>query len=148
VPTTTDLVPIESRGCHPYLYAQPFELPINSTSTQLTSAIIVFNLGLVHQSMNRSAPKAAAFYEISAALLANEAEFIDTTPLRIAMMNNFGVWCYENGDGESLRTCMGLLSVLLDRSADRMTMEVQEGVRSNIRRFLHPSHSTGASPAA
>jgi tetratricopeptide (TPR) repeat protein len=148
-PTTTDLVPLESRGYIPYLYAQPFAFQSNSTSTQLTSAIIVFNLGLVYQLMGRSAQKAAAFYEISAALLANEPDFIDTTCtlVRIAMMNNFGVWCYENGEEESLRTCMERLAVVLDCSAGTtMTMEVQEGVRSNIRLFTAPP--SGASPAA
>jgi hypothetical protein len=144
--TETDLVPVESRGYNPYLYAQPFELPSNSTSTQLTSAIIVFNLGLVYQTMSRIAPKAAAFYEIAAALLLNEGEFIETTMLRIAMMNNFGVWCYENGDGGAVRTCMEQVSMILDRSGDIMPMEVQEGVRLNIRWFITPP--TGASPAA
>jgi hypothetical protein len=148
LPTTTDSVPIESRGYNPYLYAQPFAFQSSSTSTQLKSAIIVFNLGLVYQIMSRSAPKAAAFYEISAALLVNEAEFIDTTLLlRIAMMNNFGVWCYENGEGESLRMCMEQLSMLLDcLAAGTLRMEVQDGVRSNIRWFINPP--TGASPAA
>lgn len=146
VPTRADSVPIESRGYNPYLYAQPFAIQSNSTSTQLTSAIIVFNLGLVYQLMSRSAQKAAAFYEISAALLGNEAECIDTTLVRIAMMNNFGVWCYENGEEESLRMCMEELLMVLDSSAGTMTMEVQEGVRSNIRWFITPP--TGASPAA
>jgi hypothetical protein len=146
VPTTTDSVPIESRGYNPYLYAQPFELPSNPTSTQHTSAIIVFNLGLVYQSMSRSAPKAASFYEISAALLASEVDFIETTEIRIAIMNNFGVWCYENGDGETLRTCMEQLGTLLDRSVDEIPTEVQEGVFSNIRWFITPP--TGGSPAA
>lgn len=141
-----DTVPIESRGYNPYLYAKPFELPRHEGSTQQTSAIIVFNLGLVYQTMCRNASKAGAFYEISSALLANEDDSIETNTLRVAIVNNFGVWCYDNGDEELLRACMDHLASLVEASADTLPQQVQAGMRSNIRFLLEPPN--GSSPAA
>jgi hypothetical protein len=95
-------VPLQCRGYDPFICKAPFEIPENeAVITQITSSVIVFNLGLVHQCMCRTSPKAASFYEISAALLASIPETSDTLLLRISLLNNFGVWSFENGDGDS-----------------------------------------------
>jgi len=142
------VVPEESRGYNPYLYKSPFQLTAASrTSSEETSAIIIFNLGLVHHIEWRNSPKAAAFYEISAALLAGQQMSSQTSLLKVALLNNFGVWCYDNGDGESLRTCVEHLSTLIEATPPvHLSNEVAEGIRANIRWLLTPPN--GASPAA
>ena len=141
------VVPEESRGYCPYFYRTPFDLSDTSrTSTELTSAIIVFNLGLVHHHEWRNSPKAAAFYEISAALLSSEPDTEQSVLLKIALLNNFGIWCYENGDGESLRTCMEHLSTVVENSSIPLAPEIAEGVRRNVQWLLTPPN--GGSPAA
>lgn len=162
-------VPRQSRGYEPYIHARPFEIPVatatNTTaggvgvSTQVISSVIVYNLGLVHQLSCRASPKAAAFYEISAALLASLPETNDTLLLRVSLLNNFGVWCFENGDGDSMRTCMEHLSMALedaelaaaspDNDSSSCTIihkDLKEGIRSNIQWLLTPLN--GGSPAA
>jgi hypothetical protein len=140
------IIPFADRGYDPYVYALPFQLPSASASTQLTSAIIVFNLGLVHQIASRTSAKAAAFYEIAAALLASEAPSPESVVLRVAMLNNFGVWSYENGDGESLRTCMEHLSNVLQQARPSLDQQVEDSIKRNIDWLLTPPN--GGSPAA
>lgn len=145
-------VPEESRGFSPFLYPRPFEIPDggtgSSSSSELTSAVIIFNLGLVHQRMNRNSSRAGAFYEISAALLASTSDLSESAiMLKIALLNNFGVWCYENGDGANLQTCMEHLSNIVERtSVSLLDQEVTEGIRANICWLLTPPN--GGSPAA
>ena len=145
-------VPLQSRGYDPYIHMTPFEIPVEPVSTQITSSVIVFNLGLVHHALSRTSPKTAAFYEISAALLASMPETPDTALLRVALLNNFGVWCFENGDGESMRSCMEHLSIAIEGDNEESSncpiidSIVKQGVRSNIQWLLTPLN--GGSPAA
>lgn len=139
-------VPLASLGFLPFLYLQPFRLPSSGTSSQLTSSIIVFNLGLVHHHASRTSAKAAAFYEIAAALLGGEPPSRDSAVLRLALMNNFGVWCYENGDGESLGTCVEHLSSLLQHARPMLDAGIHESITNNIKWLLTPPN--GGSPAA
>lgn len=144
---TEPVVPYESRDFNPYIIARPFELPLDrQASTQLASAVIVFNLGLVHHAASRTSAKAASFYEISAALLASEPILPESALLRVAIMNNFGVWCYDNGDGESLRTCMEHLMTVLKHSDHYLDPTVGAHVQTNIDWLLTPPN--GGSPAA
>jgi hypothetical protein len=146
----TITVPAQSRGYDPYIYRIPFQIPEEPLSTQIISSIIVFNLGLVHQLASRESSKAAAFFEISAALLASLPESRETLLLRMVLLNNFGVWCFENGDGESMRTCMEHLTIALQDAMQDQTLAIDEstveGIRSNIQGLLTPLH--GGSPAA
>ena len=151
------------RGYEPYLFQIPFVLPgrdVTSApiqSAQLTQSIscrIVFNLALIHQSLCRSSCKVASFYEIAATLLSTlPAEFVDssemvgmTVLLRIAILNNFGVWCYENGEGESMMNSFEQLVDTLEEDAELIDPSVARGVRANINALLTPSN--GASLAA
>jgi hypothetical protein len=149
-------VPVQCRGYSPYLYTAPFRF---SNDTQagsmavapLNSSFIVFNLGLVHQLMDRTSPKASSMYEISATLLASVPESPETLRLCLALYNNFGVWCFENGIGEAMRECMELLSLALDKvekEGDSLLWmeEDSQAMRSNIDWLLTPPN--GGSPAA
>jgi hypothetical protein len=151
------------RGYEPYLYRIPFVLPgneVTSSSQQVTveaqsiSCRIVFNLGLIHQTMCRTSCKVASFYEIAATLLSSlPSEFADssemavtTVLLRIAILNNFGVWCYEKGEGESMTNSFEQLVDTLDEDQDLIDPSIIRGVRANIQAFLTPN--SGASLAA
>jgi hypothetical protein len=147
---STIVVPAESRGYDPYICSTAFSIPEHSNfSAQVVSSIIVYNLGLAHQNVNRGTETAALFFEISATLLSNFPSTTDTLLLRIALLNNFGVWCFENGDGESMHTSMEHLAIALKFAEDgngSIDVLIQQGVRSNIRHMLTPLE--GASPAA
>lgn len=141
------VVPLQCRGYNPFIYASPFPIPESeSVTTQIASSAIVFNLGLVHQCMSRTSIKTASFYEISAALLASIPETSETLLLRIALLNNFGVWSFENGDGDSMRTCMEHLSIAMEEEGSSIDHAIQDGVRSNILWLLTPLN--GGSAAA
>jgi hypothetical protein len=144
------IVPIRSRGYDPYVYARPFCF---STDTlvlpHIRSGMIVFNLGLAHQAINRESLLASNFYELSASMVSSMPLTLDTVLLRLALLNNLGVWSFENGDGESMCTCMEHMEVLVETARDigsRMDPAVFNGIRENIQELLAPSH--GGSPAA
>jgi hypothetical protein len=120
------------------LVAKPFALPLSDcsrTSTQKRSAIIVFNLGLVNQLADASSSKAAAFYEISASLLANELYFPHSNLLRIAILNNFAVWSHAYGDEQSKRASYELLINALAESSSSLDQTVRKAVQVNMERF-------------
>ena len=152
------------RGYEPYLYRIPFVLPgggVTSASQEVSqvaqsiSCRIVFNLGLIHQTVCRTSCKVASFYEIAATLLSSlPSEFVEsssemaviTVLLRIAILNNFGVWCYENGEGESMMNSFEQLVDTLDEDQDLIDPSIVRGVRANIQAFLTPNN--GVSLAA
>jgi hypothetical protein len=138
-------VPFEHRGCFaPYLYAHPFDIPIttstsspfptmtNHMSDMVIGSIIVYNLGLVHQLMHRNSKQAASLYELSAYLLTDLPKSNDTLLLRTALLNNFGVWCLENGDGESMLTCMEYLSMALSSVSDTVAVQPKPVADSSV----------------
>jgi hypothetical protein len=175
--TVTTVVPVEHRGsfvpylCQEAMFIASYVLNVGDESSQqlIMGSIIVYNLALVHQLRHRNCAQAASLYELSASLLqtvsaAPPVLLHVTWPLRLALLNNFGVWCYDNGDGECMLTCMEYLRVALDTShcrneaksprenntteaGDAVTMDdVERGMRTNIDRILTPRH--GSSPAA
>lgn len=137
-------VPLQSRGYEPFLIQEAFMIPDNA-STQLACSTIVFNLGLLHHSACRTSQRAAEFYEISSGLLAMVQGSSATLPLRIALLTNFGVWCYEMGIGGPMRSCMEHLEESL-REVQPVDSPTHRGLSANIRELLIPSQ--GASPAA
>jgi hypothetical protein len=144
------IVPLSSRGYDPYLYKIPFNIADDQQeSPLLSSSAIVFNMGLVHQMISRTAPKTADFYAIAASILSIPPLLSDTLLIRIALLNNLGVWCFENGEGDSMRTCMEQLSMVTsEEEADATAIDasVLAGARSNIQWLLTPLN--GGSPAA
>jgi len=183
---TSTAVPYESRGYDPFLCWTPFPLPeeqhpnqqTNDVSpatapaassglhTQHTSAVIVYNLGIIHQWFCRQSPKSPAFYEISAAFLSsitNITTSVDVSSsslrsnnnqqqvllLQASLLNNFAVWCFDNGDGDAMRSSLEHLSDVLESTdvvADVLPDRTVQGMRRNIRCLLTPEH--GCSPAA
>lgn len=80
------------------LFAQAFVVERAQLEyTQYTSAVPVFNLGLVHQLEDPSSTKARSFYEVAASLLAMDSWDAHSALLRVAVTNNFAVWTFQNG---------------------------------------------------
>jgi hypothetical protein len=144
------ILPIRSRGYDPYVYARPFCFSTdNLVLPHIRSGMIVFNLGLAHQVMNTASLLASNFYELSASMVSSMPLTLDTILLRLALLNNLGVWSFENGDGESMCTCMEHMDVLVETArgiGSRLDPAVFNGMRDNIHELLAPSH--GGSPAA
>jgi hypothetical protein len=142
----------------PYLYTKPFPVleETNESSslftTQASSSRIVFNLALIHQLVCRSSDKAASFYEIAATLLSSLPDESDDEIylLRLVLLNNFGVWCFENAEGESMMACFEQLVESLQENGDEVSSSIDPsilcGIQRNIQAFLTPMN--GVSLAA
>jgi hypothetical protein len=128
----------------PFLYSHPMKLRQESAiSTRRESATIIFNLALVDHMKNRCSEQAVALYELAMTLLTGDT--VDT--LGIALVNNIGVWCYENGDVDGALTCMGHLATFINACKEPdIAMEEREALLSNILWLLNPPFA--ASPAA
>jgi hypothetical protein len=130
----------------PFLYCHPIRLQTESSSaprdSRRDSATIIFNLALVDQMKHRRSQQAVALYELAMTLLTGDP--VDM--LGIALVNNIGVWCCENGDEEGAWTCMGHLSNFVRAFGDFIGEEEREGLHSNILWLLNPPFA--ASPAA
>lgn len=137
-------------SCHPFrvadeprMIARPTtELAAKETTMSArASTIIIFNLALVDHLHNRSSNHAISLYELATTLMVGE----EVSPVGIALINNVGVWCYDNEDVQGGLRCMDHLS-----SALHVCNSVDEGERarlvSNIQLMLIPPYS--ASPAA
>ena len=93
---------------------------------------------------HRQSKQAVALYELAMTLLTGDAVDI----LGIALVNNIGVWCYENDDEEGAFTCMGHLASFIRSNGvhDTIGQEEREGLHSNVLFLLNPPFA--ASPAA
>ena len=148
----TPLLQLGGASYEPYLYTEAFSVPEDAEdhspfNTQAMSCRIVFNLALIHQLDCRTSAKAASFYEIAATLLSSLPEEDDIVLLRLVLLNNFGVWCFENAEGESMMACFEQLVDTLDEASSFfMDSAVLCGVQRNIQAFLTPMN--GVSLAA
>jgi hypothetical protein len=153
-------MPMESStGClfDPYISCHPFRIPVDEPSivgptTELAakertmsanraSAMIIFNLALVDHLHNRSSNHAISLYELAITLMVGE----DVGPVGIALINNVGVWCYDNEDAPGGLRCMDHLSSVL-HVCNSVDEEERARLVSNIQLMLIPPFS--ASPAA
>jgi hypothetical protein len=127
----------------PFLFSHPMELRLNpDISTRRQSATIIFNLALVDHMKNRCSEQAVQLYELAMTLLTGDA--VDT--LGIALMNNIGVWCYENGDMDGALACMRHIASFIGSCGSYIDQEQKDGLQSNILWLMNPPFA--ASPAA
>jgi len=131
----------------PFLFTKPFLIPDQdaispSEMARTTSAIVIFNLALVEHLFNRSSNQAVSLYELATSLLVGQT----VDQLGLALINNIGVWCYENDDLDAAQRCMDHLSRIM-RSCHHLVSDAdQAAILRNICCLLTPSGST--SPAA
>jgi hypothetical protein len=127
----------------PFLFTDPIRLGTNpEISPRKESACIIFNLALVDHLKNRCSEQAVALYELAMSLLTGD----NVDFLGIALMNNIGVWCYENGDLDGSLKCMGHLSNFVGACDSEMREDQKDGLQSNILWLAIPP--CAASPAA
>eukprot|EP00980_Cylindrotheca_fusiformis_P007575 scaffold1580_cov116-Cylindrotheca_fusiformis.AAC.10 len=127
----------------PFLFTDPIRLDAHPRfSAKRESAAIIFNLALADHLKSRRSEQAVALYELAMTLLTGTT--VDF--LGIALMNNIGVWCYDNGDTNGSINCMAHLSCFITAMDCEMTPEQIEGVQTNILWLANPPFP--ASPAA
>ena len=134
----------------PFIFSKPFLVPDDHELmdpmelARTTSAIVIFNLALVEQMFNRTSPQAVSLYELATSLLIGQA----VNELGVALINNIGVWCYENDDIDAAQRCMDHLSRILRNPSGRRLLSDDdcESVLSNISFMLMPRGTI--SPAA
>lgn len=128
----------------PFLFASPIKLGLSQDMpSRKESATIIYNLAIIEHLRNRTSEQAVALYELAMTLLTGDA--VDF--LGIALMNNIGVWCYENNDQDSAFTCMGHVSNFVVSCESIIGEEAMDGLQSNILWLLTNPQYT-ASPAA
>lgn len=120
------------------------------------SATIIFNLALIDHMRNSCSEHAIALYDL--ALRLRSGLPLDDVA-GIALINNIGVWCYENGDIDNAMNCMSHISPLIIdgpsspslTSSDEavlvgMDEDQRRALRANVVWFMNPTYQT--SPAA
>jgi hypothetical protein len=134
--SSTQTLPQESSTSSPYFYNHPILLDPNpeNTSLELTGAIIVNNLAIVHHVKNSCCKKAKAFYNLSEALIREEDFCADPRVLllQIAVTNNHGVWLYQNGDLSGTNACLERLHALFGIFGPCLPPIVQQGIKANL----------------
>ena len=96
-----------------------------------SSAVNVFNLGLVHQLQDPYSTKARGLYEVSASMLSLNTWDEHSALLRAAVTNNFAVWTYQNGQlGASRAAFLELGRMVVAWPGDP---EHAAGFQSNLR---------------
>jgi hypothetical protein len=137
-------------SCHPFRIVDEPSITAGPTTdfaakdrtmSARASTMIIFNLALVDHLHNRSSNHVISLYELATTLMVGE----EVGPVGIALINNVGVWCYDNEDVQGGLRCMDHLASVLNACNF-----VNEGERarlvSNIQLMLIPPCS--ASPAA
>ena len=126
----------------PFLFTHAMRLERDTDmSTRKQSATIIFNLAIVDHLKNRLSEQAVSLYELAMTLLAGDV--VDL--LGISLMNNMGVWCYENGDMDGAMACMAHLAGFMV-SCSSIDQAQKDGIQSNIIWLTYPP--SPASPAA
>ena len=135
--------------CCPFLYRSPFEIRETEYMDECyATSILLFNTGLAHQRTHRGSRKAAEFYQASSQLLL-ESMVPDSQclGLRVSLLNNFGVYCYEAGLNDFMRVCFDEVEDAIEKEdISTIKLSLIEGVQENLENFIHPC--CGASPAA
>ena len=134
----------------PFIFSKPFLVPEDCKLktpievARTTSAIVIFNLALVEHMFNRTSPQAVSLYELSTSLLVGQV----VNELSVALVNNIGVWCYENDDIDTAQSCMDHLSRILRNPSGRRLLSDgdYDSVMNNIGCMLMPRGTN--SPAA
>jgi len=127
----------------PFLFTDPIRLGVDrNLTTRRESAAIIFNLALTEHLKTRCSEQAISLYELSMTLVSGDS--VDM--LGISLMNNIGVWCYENGDMVGCARCMSHLVSFTGALSLELEQEQRDGVQSNILWLAHPPCTT--SPAA
>ena len=148
----------------PYLYLTPFTINkgvngtvlANATATADTdnvltesnffSLMIMFNLALVHHAKDRTSMKAYSIYQLAITLLSAlpPPTSSQSLLLHVAILNNYGVWCFENHECSFTIMCFEEIMDIFDEfySLDddiilTLNVGVKRGIYSNLQAVLN-----------
>jgi len=132
----------EGRGGAPL--EQPFDANSCSDScNRYTSAIIIFNLGLVEQLRSRSSKQALSLYHLATALLSGGSDSQRgasangrNDELGVALTNNVAVWYFDIGDFVASQKCIEHLLSVLEASSPILDKAVAERASFNVKMLL------------
>lgn len=154
----------------PYIYCRPFSVvsrgmatdlttysasysidsysgtDIASTDSVVTSLVIIFNVALMHHMKDRASMKAYEIYQLAITLLWSlpPPEDSESLLLYVAVLNNYGAWCFDNHEFVSMIACFEELKNLIDDACDDdVFLQVHEtvklGIFTNLRASLDDS---------
>jgi hypothetical protein len=134
--------------CDPYVYTRPFQIPEECNQlkpladrARATNAIIIFNLALMEHIFDRLSEKVMCLYELSSSLLVGEHMDL----LGVALVNNIGVWCFENDDMDASQRCMEHLRKTLQFcDLSRVASREYSSIMNNIIWILSPPGAASA----
>lgn len=131
----------------PFLFTKPFPVPDQGSASphemaRSTSAVIIFNLALLDHLFNRPSRQTLSLYLLASNLMVGEV--VDA--LGLALINNIGVWCYENDDIEAAQRCLDHLSRILrsPNISQLVDSEARSAVMRNVVYMLSPQGSASA----
>lgn len=125
----------------PLLLEAPSNDPlVRAVRSGKESATIIFNLALLDHLNYTVSEQAIELYELALSLVRAGIDEFDI--LSISLLNNIGVWSYENGDIDGAEACMfQLVSILQHQHQQQLHLQMQQ-------QHLHLAHNAGISTEA
>lgn len=115
----------------------PSDAILASTESTTVSLMIIFNLALAHHTKDRASMKAYSIYQLAMTLLSALPPPTNSQSLllHVAVLNNFGVWCFENHEHPSMVVCFEEMMHMLDETYtvdNDITITLSVGVKRGI----------------
>jgi len=143
---------VEENSIMPFMYDEAFRIKESSAQDESCSfdtkywshyATILFNLALVYHLHDRSSKDAFLLYNLVSRIPLERGH---DGLLGIALLNNMGVLCADNGDFVAASKCMNRLSLFLQKTDSQVCSVFQDGFLWNVMWLVAPP--SFASPAA
>ena len=123
----------------------PNDMEFASTESMNNCLKIIFNLALVHHSYVSASMKVYSLYRIAITILSALPIPSDTESLllHVAILNNYGAWCFHYHDSSSMVMCFEEIKYIIDESCcgnDEYLMiddTTKYGIYQNIRVLLN-----------
>lgn len=124
----------------------PEDTTLASPHSTILSLMIIFNLALAHHTKDRASKKAYSIYQLAITLLSALPPPTNSQSLllHVAVLNNFGVWCFENFEYSSMMMCFDEMMYMLDETyacdnnvTPTLDVSVKRGIFHNLRAMLN-----------
>lgn len=126
----------------PFIFASPFSIPdspdlrARPDFPRCIVATVVYNLAVMSHTSNRSSPQAVALYDLATKLVDARGDHCGL--LRLALINNVGVWRFENGSEDVARRCMRSVASSLTTNGQVLCQSDVDNIYKNVRLILDP----------
>ena len=126
------------------------ETQFASTESTIMSLTLIFNVALVHHMNDHSSMKAQGLYQLAITTQSTLPLPMDSDSLllHVAVLNNYGVWCFHNHEYASMMACFEETEYMIDETATwtsdddtAVTIDdtVKYGILGNLRAFRNDS---------